>query len=725
MKYTIPILLLSILPGFRQTVAQSFRFDQSIEVILQGEPLRLAWAGGMNTVQVSTIDLNGDEVQDLFIYDRSTAKISTFLSRNQQYIYAPDYESLFPPVMSWVLLRDYNCDGKKDLFTAQPGGVSLYRNITRSGPVQWLRVTDAIQTLGISGFTINLKIDVNDIPAIVDVDSDGDLDILHAVPFSAGNIEWNRNFAQERLGRCDTLILERVDLNWGAFRECGDCQTYLFDESDECPDDGGRIQHAGTSILLVDLDNDRDKDLLISESSCSNITRLINGGTPDVALFNAADANFPNAKPIELPVFPAAYYEDVDFDNQKDLIASPNTFENGSFISNFEQSVWYYKNTGTDALPRFSFQQEDFLQNEMIDLGESARPALADIDGDGDLDLWVGNAGTRQAGGLFYATLYYFENIGTVQSPVFELRDEDYLGLSDSLWLNIKPHFADFDQDGNIDLLLTQRNRNFNEAAIYCFLNTNTQNGISFSAQNIRRLNLSVGALDEIYLYDIDSDQAQDILIGRAAGNLEYWRNVSGNYQLITDTFLGIRSGITTRELSLDIMDTENDNSPDLITGDRSGSLKIYHNFTDSISFSLTPAENVIYNRLLESTVKFNFGQSVYPVHYMNHLLLGTGAGGLHYLQNNGLVNDLPENHIGSAQIKIYPNPATTNFSVYTGQKGEMRLYNILGEAVSEAILLPAGQRTRFDVSALCSGVYLLSIRLEHGEWREKVLVWK
>ena len=55
-------------------------------------------------------------MEDLFVFDRSCNKVITFLNGNNQFIYAPEYESKFPKFKELVLLRDY-INGKKDIFS--------------------------------------------------------------------------------------------------------------------------------------------------------------------------------------------------------------------------------------------------------------------------------------------------------------------------------------------------------------------------------------------------------------------------------------------------------------------------------------------------------------------------------------------------------------------------------------------------------------------------------
>ena len=96
----------------------TYTMDQSVPVEVNGLLLKNPWAGGLNSAQVNMMDLNGDGTSDIVIFDKTTTRISTFIYVNSAYQYAPEYETLFPDELStFVILRDYNCDGKKDIFT--------------------------------------------------------------------------------------------------------------------------------------------------------------------------------------------------------------------------------------------------------------------------------------------------------------------------------------------------------------------------------------------------------------------------------------------------------------------------------------------------------------------------------------------------------------------------------------------------------------------------------
>ena len=145
--------------------------------------MAMPWAGGLNSAQINTIDLNGDGKDDLAVFDRTANKMFTFLRSGNQYTYNPDYELFFPSsINQWVLLRDFNCDGRKDLFTSDPAGMAVFVNTTTPGGLPTWRPFNPGHPLLTHWYngSINLQVNGTDIPAIDDIDEDGDLDIIVA-----------------------------------------------------------------------------------------------------------------------------------------------------------------------------------------------------------------------------------------------------------------------------------------------------------------------------------------------------------------------------------------------------------------------------------------------------------------------------------------------------------------------------------------------------------------
>jgi len=70
------------------------------------------WAGGLNSPQLSQIDLNGDGIKDLFIFEKGyDHQILTFINGGTadsvDYVYAPEYEEKFPEGHHWMVLQGW------------------------------------------------------------------------------------------------------------------------------------------------------------------------------------------------------------------------------------------------------------------------------------------------------------------------------------------------------------------------------------------------------------------------------------------------------------------------------------------------------------------------------------------------------------------------------------------------------------------------------------------
>lgn len=715
----------------QEAMAQFFFSRRELPVVKDqtGNAYANAWAGGINSAQYNTMKLNNDALEDLVIFDRTNNKISTFLgvetSGQKSYVYTPEYENYFPELTFWMLLRDYDGDGKKDIFAySRRGGILAYRNVSVAGqPPQWELTTDLIRT---EGFTpnLNLAVPATDIPSIVDIDGDGDLDIL-TFDFFGGLIELHQNQSIEQNGNASQLVYKRVDRCWGGVQEGATCGVFSFgitcdNGKRKRTSEVKRVKHVGSVLLVTDLNGDGSHDALISDISCAKGYRMLNQNNSVSASFNAFDEGFPTSKPIDLPIFPAFFLADVDFDGVNDLLVSPNLFGNEDNRINFSQSSWWYKNTGSNAKPVYDFRQTDFMQNTMPDLGESTFPAVLDYDGDGDFDLLVGNAGQPQANGDFYGTLHLYENTGTAQAPVFQLKDTDYLQLSALKVTHIQPTMQDFSQDGVQDLALTWTK---DGKTFFRYLPNQASSGqaVSFNLSQAVVYDFPLVSNDQPVLTDIDNDADFDLLIGKANGQLEYYinqgNNISPNFQLQTNSLGGIESSSTTRNLRLSIADFDADGKLDLLTGDNTGKLKMYASFLDTFNDAVwTPTTDFVLNELSREYEAHRYGVMVTPLAAdLNNdqnpdLLIGTNGGGMFYLRNDETSKPPPPTTGNGQTVLVFPNPAQDIVNILSSEDATVTVQNTLGQVLVSKFATTGGIAKSFDVSSLASGMYLFKI---------------
>ena len=257
-------------------------------------PYKSALDGGINSGQFSNIDLNLDGVMDLIVFDRSENKLNPYINNNGNYIYAPKYRNNFPKIHDWILMRDYNLDGKNDIFTYSSGGMAVYLNTSNNVDLEFTEVTQLVLSDYGSNF-LNIYISPVDIPAISDIDYDGDLDVL-TFSILGGFVEYHKNQSMELYGNCDSLIFEFSESCWGLFYE--GLNSYILNcQNCQCPqvnsNYNAKQKHAGSTILAIDIDNDNDKDLILGDISYNNLNILINGGDSQNAFMVDIDSIFP------------------------------------------------------------------------------------------------------------------------------------------------------------------------------------------------------------------------------------------------------------------------------------------------------------------------------------------------------------------------------------------------------------------------------------------------
>ena len=688
-----------------------FRFKTDVPVSINGQNLERAWEGGLNAAQFQTMDLNNDGNPDLVIYNRISRDLSTYLSINNTYVWQPEFALSFPEdVTGWLILKDYDCDGKKDLFTSTTLGIKVYRNISTNTEILW---EEASSFLTFDSGT-NIQVNASDIPGIADINGDGALDILTYRFGTSSTVDYFQN-----TGTCGSLTFTRAERQWGGFEEC-DCDSFAFGGS-ACPSGGvantsfdlnepSLIQHAGgKTILAFDADNDGDMDIISSDEFCETLYFLENEGNSTNAQMSTV-ISYPVNDPAAFKLFPSAFLEDIDFDGLEDLIISTNADENIGNEIDLQNNISFYQNSGTSLTPVFDDQAKPFLQHEMIDLGEHVYPAFVDFDNDGDLDLFVGNKGIAELNN-FSATIHFFENTGSRFSPAFQLTDPDFLGLKNEGYTHIKPQFTDTNGDGLPDLIY-QATLGFADTRFFHRVNTG-----NFSFSTPAELNIPSSSGDQPFFFDINNDDNVDLILGKQFGSMSVFVN-SGNMVFgneIND-FGGFENDFNQLFLSPAVADLNNDGQPELFTLSSSGLLTIYDQ-TFNLSFSVSdPATDGITNiwRLDEKLVKTAFGIQNRPVTAdlfgtgKPAIIIGTSKGGLYILEN---ISSTGSGGDGDAfLVSLAPNPTNDRMTVLADTNGELSLISLLGQTLSKGIEVEDSVPLELRFPDIPNGVYLLRI---------------
>lgn len=736
------LLTLYIVWSSIQIYAQeiSFKYNDQVKILQNGQNLVNAFAGGLNAPQFSTCQLNNDGPEDLVVYDRTAQKVFTFLATKNtsgQYYwqYAPQYETLFPTLQNWMLLVDYDKDGRKDLFTHSSAGLKLYRNTTTADKVSWQLIASPLYSIGFSG-KINLNVTATDIPAITDIDNDGDIDVLLFDP-SGDFVEFHRNNAVEKYNDPTRLEFVKIGYCWGDFIKQL-CQDFQF--GIDCGDtpagqkatepSAQKVLHSGNALLLLDLNGDNKKDVLFGHITCNNIASLINQGTQQRASFTSANYVYPtNTTAIDFPIFPAVYFEDLDFDGIKDLVAAPNGFDSAERTIDFQQSVWFYKNTGKDNLPIWNYQGKNFLQNTMLDLGENASPVLVDIDGDGDKDLVIGYSGNITSTGV-KAGLVLLENKG---DNTFEVKDTDYLGIVKSMQLlDIRPFVADINGDGVDDLGFSS---NSSKGMEIRYIPNKAARNQAFNIQLSNAVLLPTFtdflAGESVTFFDFDKDGKIDILHGTSRGNIRFIQNTGSNqspkYVVQNDNLGKLQTDYIAGNIFLTTGDVNLDGKTDLLVGNRTGNMSIYRSFQEQNINQFVADTSLIFNSFSNKSENLLIGGNATIAigdldnDLLPDVIVGTNTGGLRVLKNltkvviTGTEQDLIS--------QVYPNPTNRYVYVKMTENAQATLIDLSGRIIQNTRMLRANTEEVFDLQGLPSGMYLLKIDTNKKSQTAKIIL--
>ncbi|MCF8302210.1 MAG: T9SS type A sorting domain-containing protein [Bacteroidales bacterium] len=742
MKIVLRILLLSgFLGAFAEAQAQEYYdygFEKSYGVDVRDTSdtsLDKAWVGGMNNCQFSPIKLNNDEYDDLFVFDRHGDKILTFTNKGFKneigYEYAPEYEAYFPALHDWAILKDYNNDGKRDIFTYSLGGIRVFKNIGGHEPEFRLEVYPYIRSLQGSSYT-NLFLTEVDYPAICDLDNDGDLDILTF--WSLGTfVQEHINQSMEKYGTADSLDYIKTSDCWGYFAESEESNQIFMDTCINpvplIPKNIEDERHTGSTFLVHDFDADDDKDLLLGDIDYPDLIYLTNGGTVDSARIVHQDTMFPgNTKKLNLYSFPVSNYIDVDNDGVMDLLVSP--FDPLQDRSNHHESSWLYLNKGADNDPEFHYETNQFLQDEMLDFGAGASPVLFDYNRDGLMDLVVGNFGYLDS--TYYNDAYtlqceyrsqlaLLENTGTPDDPSFKLIDADFGGLTEFMLQAIDPAFGDLDGDGDPDMLVGNA-----EGTIYSFENISSGRIATFELRSTRFLDIDVGHFSTPQLIDLTDNDLPDLVIGKRNGTISYYQNegtpAKPAFTWVTDSL----GGVDVRNPNLSYYGFSNPcffrdqyDSLRLFVGSEFGHIFYYKNIEDNLAegdFSLVEKMYLYIDEGDRSAIAIHdLNSDDYP-----DMILGNYRGGINYFQGS----DPPPYGIEDyavfkeIDVKLFPNPASEKLNIQIdgaeNLKGRIQIIDMHGNVLKELDFVQ-NKTVKLDVSIYDRGIYICRFIITDG----------
>ena len=780
----IVVAIIIFLPFVTIAQNQFFLPDSSIKVYAYGKQQTIAWCGGFNNPQFATGDLNHDGLDDLVVFE-SYNSIRTFINvgtiGNPNYMYAPDYALNFPEVYDYLILADYNRDGIPDLFQQGEFGFAVYKGYYNAQNQLCFNFYENLfydNDVNADGWA-NAFNNPGDIPAVVDVDGDGDLDFI-SYDILGGWMNYYRNMQVEYGLPADSIHIDLWSECWGDVYQGFWRGHYLQRTCDNSslildPGTGGmetarghggiqRTTHSGNTPCLFDWDMDGDMDYLDGSISFNQMTFLENGRIP----YNptGADSMFyqdsmwqsqVGGTQINLQVWPAAFNVDIDQDGKKDLLIAPNY---GTTCMNYN-NIWYYKNNTTPGNPDWEFQSDSFLIDHAIDLGSAAMPVLFDYNKDGLLDLFVGSDGYRQTDGTLRSRISYYQNTGTPGNPSFTLQTTDFLGTNTFDWQGTAPTIGDIDNDGISDLVIGHT-----DGTLTYYKNMAASDSVTPNWQlqemeltDINGDTINVGGYAAPFIYDIDKDGKPDLLIGSLYGTITYYRNVSTTPGVIRLQLYNTNLGGVVVEPTLNfgnystiyIGKIDTTGVDYLLMGSNSG---LIYEYTGFQSGDTTATYTLV-------TADFSYIDTVHGLYYDDNvdtagytggfagiydglrsapvvgdiigdgsleMLVGENKGGIELYKLKTYVPEaVPTVSNEQGKILVYPNPTSETLNVsWQGiyqQTVQINVINMAGQILYRSTVDAALQHTSISVSMLPPGMYVCELQSGVNRYYNKFTV--
>ncbi len=511
-----------------------------------GDPLDHPFLGGFNLPRPQLADADGDGDLDLFVQEQSD-RVMYFRNDGagpeSEYRWVTDsYEDL--SVGEWLRFVDVDLDGDLDLLTEEPFSyIRYYRNDGGTGPASYVLATDTLRD--VDGEPIFS--DRQNIPNAADIDCDGFLDLL--IGRLTGTIT-----RYEAEGTGDDGIPR--------FRHITDS----FEDIEIVAAMQGSL-HGANTMALGDVDQDGDEDLLWGDFFEAGLLFIENTGTCQRPVLRGTPRPFPLRDPVQTSGYNAPALGDVDLDGDMDLTMG---VLGGAFNPNLTTVENLYRfEQGEDG--DFTVVTPRLIRT--LDTGSESVPAFTDLDGDGDLDLLVSNK--IEPGDTRSGRLFVFENTGSGTAPAFTARGT-VPGLPEAY--HYAPAFGDLDGDGDDDMLLGEwRDR----IAYYRNDGPGSDGGIlpRWTMVDSAAATLSRGRNTTPALGDLDGDGDLDLLVGESSGTLNYYRNDGGpgapDFQLVSDEFQDIDIG---RRSVPTIVDLDGDGDLDLAVGTEVSGLRLFLN---------------------------------------------------------------------------------------------------------------------------------------------------
>ena len=369
---------------------------------------------------------------------------------------------------------DLDADGDLDLLVGTgEGKIYYYENQGSAQVPQMVYVTDNF---------CNIDVGEDASPELKDIDGDGDLDLLVGRDSGTNESAMTQGdvYYYENIGTPQNYSFQFVTTNYLTFDNANFCRPNL-----------------------VDIDADRDPDLFTRVGNHILFYRNQGtGGNPDFVY----ETDFFN----EISVFNISpWFCDIDNDSDYDLFCGTSAIPG-------PPGLYLFMNQGTPQNPNYVLYSDNVVPGVFTQASAIIIPGTADIDADGDLDLFASD---------MTGHFYFWENVGTPPQFSFQYQTNNWQNIYTGLNTRRSFCFYDIDHDDDLDLF-------------YDMLSTTAGWSLGFyrNVGTPQAANMILETEDLFpdlkiqqpapYVIDIDGDRDGDLFVGDAYGGIRFFRNL-------------------------------------------------------------------------------------------------------------------------------------------------------------------------------------------------------
>ncbi len=604
----------------------------------------------------SFADMDGDGDEDCFIFEASGA-VHYFKNTGsaiapvlvKQVGAANPMNGINIGVRGYGVFADPDCDGDYDGFFGNKEGVLVYQNNGTGLVANLVDVTATAFPSGMSGIGYLT-------PEVADLDGDGDLDFYTGE--DGGSFEYLQN---------------AYVFNCTGFTALGGASN---------PFNGVEATTlSSSSVAFYDMDGDGDPDAVVGTLN-GGLLYYRNTGTrlsPVFTLVGGIASPF-NGILFGQTTMPAIV--DIDGDGDADI-----------FVGQVDGTIQYLRNDGSATSPSFTDVVGAGNPFNGVDVGQRSAPTFGDIDGDGDLDCFIG----EQNG-----TVKYYKNNGTNVASSFT----NVVGTSNPLYAvntfqNATPQLKDIDKDGDLDALVGR----FNGIIRYYQNNGNSSTAFFAAVTGAANpFNGVSGILNpNIAFVDVDGDGDCDAFIGASDGKLYFWRNdgctplpveLAYFHAKLRDEIV-VLDWMTATELNNEgfeierSLDGKNWENIGFVTGQGTTNSTTTYDFVDD-----RPMAGTNYYRLKQMDYDGNFEYSSVRVIEIE----------------------------GRSEVTMFPNPVINDLTIELSNAEDVTvsIFDISGVLLKQETT--SNSRIQLSFEDLTAGIYFVKIRGQHTHQIEKVI---